>query len=53
MAENVKCKDCSILLCSGWCPAINVDPNADMKRDCEFFNRKKSNGMTADEPMET
>ena len=53
MRENVKCRDCSVLLCSGWCPAINDNPIADMERDCGFFNRKKSNGMTADEPMGT
>ena len=53
MRKNVKCKDCSVLRCSGWCPAIRDSPDTDMERDCEFFYRKKSNGMSANEPIQT
>ena len=55
MRENVKCRDCSVLLCSGWCPAINDNPIADMERDCEFFDSKKTDntikGMSDNEQI--
>lgn len=54
MRENVKCKDCSVLLRDKmWCPAVNDSTDVDIERDCEFFYRKKNSGMSANEPIET
>lgn len=52
MSKGVQCINCCNLNTDGWCDKIIDSPSEMLMRDCDYYAPRKTNGMTAHEPME-
>lgn len=52
MSKGVQCINCGNLSSDGWCDKIIDSPSEMLMRDCDYYAQRKTNGMTAHEPIE-